>query len=118
MWGASAKISSSVDIEVSLDLAEQIEMLAPFGNGNPKPVFKLKKARIADVRYMGNEEQHVRFSVRGDGMRSLTCVLFNRAGDMRDVLRRDTAHDIIGSVECQVWQGQKRLQFIAENIID
>ncbi len=104
--------------EVSLDLAEQIEMLAPFGNGNPKPVFKLKKARIADVRYMGNEEQHVRFSVRGDGMRSLTCVLFNRAGDMRDVLRRDTAHDIIGSVECQVWQGQKRLQFIAENIID
>ena len=104
--------------DVSMDLAEQIGMLAPFGNGNPKPVFKLRNVRLSDVRYMGNEEQHVRFSVRDGYRRFIGCVLFNRAADFREVLNDPSEHDLVGSLEVQLWQGQKRLQFIVENIID
>ena len=104
--------------DVSVELADQIELLSPFGNGNPKPVFRIRNASVIDTRRMGNEGQHMRFTVRSDNMRYLSCVLFGRADKYWDLVRSGKRLALIGSCEAQVWQGQKRLQFITENIID
>ena len=104
--------------DVSVELADQIELLSPFGNGNPKPVFRIRNASVIDTRRMGNEGQHMRFTVRSDKMRYLSCVLFGRADKYWDLVRSGRRLALIGSCEAQVWQGQKRLQFITENIID
>ena len=115
------KYPSDMDITIrdaGIDLADQIELLSPFGNANPRPVFSIRDAVLSDVRYMGTEEQHVRFTARDDSGRYLGCVLFNRAEDYRKVLSDSRKHGLTGSLEAQVWQGQKRLQFIVENIID
>ncbi len=103
--------------DVTMDLADRIDLLAPFGNGNPKPVFRLKNVRLRDVRYMGNEGKHARFTVH-EGEKYLNCVLFNKAEECSGAFSDGMGHDIIGCVETQVWQGQKRMQFIVENIID
>ena len=47
-----------IDLEVSpddltVDLADQLEMLAPFGSKNPKPLMRCKDVMIDGVRYMG-----------------------------------------------------------------
>ena len=47
--------------EINIAFAEQLELLAPFGNGNPKPLFEIENVTMEDVRFMGNENQHVRF---------------------------------------------------------
>ena len=104
--------------EATMDLADQIEKLAPFGNANPKPVFLIRSAYLTDVRYMGDEGQHARFSIRDENRRYLNCVLFNRAGDYEKSLNGLRKHRVAGCLETQVWQGQKRLQLIVENIID
>lgn len=104
--------------EATIELAEQVEKLAPFGNGNPKPVFLVKDAYISDVRFMGDEGQHVRFSLKDDYRRLLNCVLFNRAGEYEKSLNGLKRRSIAGCLETQIWQGQKRLQLIVENIID
>ena len=104
--------------DVSVELADQIDLLSPFGNGNPKPVFRLKNVMISDLRLMGNEGQHMRFTARDERMRYLSCVLFNKADRYTNMIRYGSRFDLIGSVEAQIWQGQKRLQFITENIID
>ena len=104
--------------EATIELSEQVEKLAPFGNGNPKPVFLVKDAYISDVRYMGDEGQHVRFSLKDDYRRILNCVLFNRAGEYEKSLNGLKRRSIAGCLETQIWQGQKRLQLIVENIID
>ena len=103
--------------DVTMELAEGLELLSPFGNGNPKPVFRIKNVLLRDVRHIGADGKHVRFTVH-ERSRYLNCVLFNKAEKLSGVLTDGERHDIIGSVESQVWQGQKRLQFIAENIID
>ena len=103
--------------EASLQLAEQLEMLAPFGNRNPKPLFRLKNVRISEVRYMGDEGQHVRFKISSGGemRQTLSCVLFGKAKDYEEILnRKGFAKEIIGSLDCQVWQSVKRLQFMTE----
>jgi single-stranded-DNA-specific exonuclease len=62
--------------EISMDLADELDLLSPFGNGNPKPVFRIKDVRLRDVRYMGNEGKHARFTVH-ENNRYLNCVLLS-----------------------------------------
>ena len=102
--------------DLNVVFADQLQMLAPFGNGNPKPNFRLVNVTIGDVRYMGNENQHVRFTASDMNGVSVQCVLFNKAAEYGVSLYARRPVDIIGSLESQVWQGVKRLQFMVEKI--
>jgi single-stranded-DNA-specific exonuclease len=48
----------SID-QVSWDLYRQIEPLAPFGVGNPKPLFIFKNALIGEAKEFGKEKNHL-----------------------------------------------------------
>ena len=98
--------------DMSVELAEALTKLAPFGNQNPKPLFCVRNVEISDVRYMGEAGQHVRFKISKEG-KCVTCVLFGNAKDYAEILdgsRRAAA--IAGAIDCQVWQGIKRLQLM------
>ncbi len=101
--------------EVTLAFAEELEQLEPFGNGNPKPVFSVKGLELKDVRYMGDRNQHCRFTV-AKGNSSITCVMFNKAEEYRSRMEMGNTLEIIGTLTCQIWQGAKRLQFIINEI--
>lgn len=45
--------------EVSLPLYRDISRLAPFGIGNPKPIFRLSRVRVAQLRTFGKEKNHI-----------------------------------------------------------
>src|SRR5689334_11869279 len=55
--------------ELGTDLAEDLERLAPFGQGNPEPVLLVPAARLIDPRPMA-EGKHVRFTVESGGVRA------------------------------------------------
>ncbi len=98
--------------DMSLELAEAVAKLAPFGNQNPKPLFCFRNVDISDVRYMGDLGQHVRFKI-SQGGKCITCVLFGNAKDYEDILDgAKHAAAIAGSPDCQTWQGTKRLQLM------
>jgi single-stranded-DNA-specific exonuclease len=61
---------------LGLELAEELERLAPFGAGNPGVRLLVPSARLDDVRSMG-EGKHSRFSLRSGGSRALG-VAFDR----------------------------------------
>ena len=58
--------------------------------------------------------QHLRFYVASDSGKKVQCVLFGRAQDYD--LESSYKVDVIGNLECQVWQGNKRIQLIADEI--
>jgi single-stranded-DNA-specific exonuclease len=62
---------------LGLDLAEELERLAPFGMGNPGVRLLVPAARVRDVRTMGNGK-HARFSLHSGGNRALG-VAFGRS---------------------------------------
>ncbi len=62
---------------LGLDLAEELERLAPFGMGNPGVRLLVPAARVRDVRAMG-EGKHARFSLHSGSHRALG-VAFGRA---------------------------------------
>jgi single-stranded-DNA-specific exonuclease len=48
---------------LGLELAEQIDLLRPFGAGNPQPTLLVPAARLENVAAMGEERQHARFTL-------------------------------------------------------
>ena len=113
--------------EVSIDLAKDIMQLAPFGEGNPTPKFRMNNLSIRNLSYMGENRTHARFGVctaeggmnRDQGCRAfVNCVLFREAQNLKDILEGGNAVDVIGSLSYQVWKGQERVQFIVEDITE
>jgi single-stranded-DNA-specific exonuclease len=89
---------------LTLGLAEELERLAPFGQGNPAVSLMVPAAQLADPRPMG-EGRHVAFTLHAGGARS-RCVQFgagNRlpaeAGEPVDVAVRLEANRWNGAVE-------------------
>ncbi|HEX2087341.1 MAG TPA: single-stranded-DNA-specific exonuclease RecJ [Solirubrobacteraceae bacterium] len=64
--------------ELGLNLAEELERLAPFGMGNPPVKLLVPAATLGDPRPMG-ENRHVRFTVETGGVRA-RAVAFGTAG--------------------------------------
>ena len=89
---------------LTLELAEELERLAPFGQGNPPVSLMVPAAELADPRPLG-EGRHVAFSLHAGGARS-RCVRFGagsrlpaRDGEPVDVAVRLEANRWNGAVE-------------------
>lgn len=51
---------------VSMEFVQELELLEPFGNGNPKPVFAQKDLSFLSARILGKNGNAVRFTVLDD----------------------------------------------------
>ncbi|MCQ4637766.1 single-stranded-DNA-specific exonuclease RecJ [Anaerovorax odorimutans] len=103
--------------DITLELAQGLELLAPFGSKNPKPFFLLENVRAARLQPMGADGKHIRFFAISEDGQSLECVLFNRAKDFESALYGEKSINLIGSVDFQEWRGNKRVQFNVESVV-
>jgi single-stranded-DNA-specific exonuclease len=90
-----------------LDLAEELERLAPFGMDNPSPALLLPAAQLADPVPMG-EGKHVRFTVHGGGHRA-RAVAF---GSPRLPVDPDTPADTTFNLERNHWNGATEARLV------
>jgi single-stranded-DNA-specific exonuclease len=101
--------------QITLELAQELDKLAPFGSMNPRPYFMLSQVDLVKVFPMG-DGRHVRFTaICGDGY-TVDCVLFGKAHDFEDKIYGGGCVDLIGSIDWQEWRGKKRVQFTVEEI--
>jgi single-stranded-DNA-specific exonuclease len=71
-------IDAHIPLEiVDFALAEQLQRLAPFGNGNPVPQFLSTNLRIEEDRRFGREGEHRRITVASPNGGRLPVLLFN-----------------------------------------
>jgi single-stranded-DNA-specific exonuclease len=80
-------------------LAEEIERLAPFGMGNPGVRLLVPAAHLADVRPMGKEGKHARFSLNSGSGRALGVAFGTSA------LPEDEPLDLSVRLELNHWNG-------------
>ena len=95
--------------ELGLELAEELELLRPFGMGNPQPTLLVPAARIENVAGMGEERQHARFTLVSGGARARGVAfgatqksLATGAGEARHVAVRLESNRWNGAVEPRV----------------
>ena len=114
------EISWDIEIgpeDITLELAAAIEKMAPFGQDNPRPVMMLKNVKISNVKLMGTDGMHARFTVCSDSGYRSECVLFQKADELKGLLYSPAKVNITGSVSVNRWNGRESSQFIVEEII-
>ena len=108
------KIDLLVDTEdIDNELINNLKKLEQFGYGNPKPIICLKELVVVRKNIMGQEKNHMRLTVKGNGVDLLTLVLFNCNEDTQDINENDSI-DVIGYPDINVWNGNENIQFMVK----
>lgn len=97
---------------LSWDLLELVESFEPYGEGNPRPQFLVRGMRVLDTRTMGKSSEHVRLMLAGEA-ETVEAVGFRKAKAAQGLGERV---DIVGSLEANEYRGQRRLQFVIEDL--
>ena len=92
--------------EVSCALYDQIQQLAPFGNGNPVPVFASEKMNIVGGPWV-LKTRHLKLQVQGNG--SKVDAIWWKNGDLADTIRGACQVDLAYTMERDRYQGQEKL---------
>lgn len=82
--------------EVDLAMCEQLEQLAPFGCGNPRPVLKSEQVRVARVEPVGKDGGHLALHLADDAGNVARAVWWRRA-QSESIARR------MPGALCDVW---------------
>ena len=78
--------------EFNLDFLEELKILEPFGVGNRVPIFLMRKMMILEKALMGDEGQHLRLLVRGEGRKAIKLLAFNAPEEWRRIERGQRAN--------------------------
>ncbi len=112
----TVNVDADVDpAELTLDTAEQIRRLAPFGAGNPEPRFLLRGVKLAGKpRLMGVSSAHLSFvaQVPGGGIR---VVAFKQASAF-DLVASGSPVDLVATPTVNEWRGVRTPEFLASSI--
>ena len=104
----------------TVDLAQQIGKLAPFGNGNEEPMIVLPRCRIVRADRVGKDGNTIRAFIEGEGGGGrLKGVMFRaREGAVADaLLARDNAPlHLAGQVRAEAWNGSTSVSFIIADV--
>lgn len=101
--------------DVTQQLYNDIQRVAPFGPGNMEPVFELNNVKVVDVKTMGQEHQHLKFSIVS-GKENLTVVAFGQ-GNLATLLSAPTGQvNLAVKVSLNEWRGKKSVQLMLEDL--
>ncbi len=98
--------------ELGMDLAEELQTLAPFGHANPAVALLVRDARFADRRAMG-EGRHVRFTVLADGARA-RAVAFGSGSSLP--VRDGAPADATFALEVNEWRGVSEPRLVLRHV--
>ena len=88
---------------LTLDLAEELERLAPFGAGNPAPVLMVPAAGIEHVTAMGEKRDHARFTLSAGTARARGVAFRTSQSSLADA--GATKQDVAVALERNRWNG-------------
>jgi len=92
--------------DVSLEMVNQLNRLAPFGRENPHPVFCVSNVQLAQgARRVGSTGAHLKFAVT-DGNCYVQAIAFGM-GDLAPDLHAGCALDVAFEPQINEWQGRR-----------
>lgn len=110
-------IIPDMDIElkdITWDLIEGIERMAPFGKGNPKPKFKTKNCELSSIS-VTRDGKHLRFRARDESIDWDIQAIGFQMSDKEDLCKQGKVN-LIYQPDINEWRGQKSLQLLMRDI--
>jgi single-stranded-DNA-specific exonuclease len=99
---------------LTLELAEELDRLAPFGAGNPAPVLMVPAARVEHVTAMGEKRDHARFTLAGGAARARGVAFRTSQSELADAGATD--HDVAVALERNHWNGSVEARVVLRSL--
>ncbi|APX72681.1 single-stranded-DNA-specific exonuclease RecJ [Companilactobacillus allii] len=98
--------------DLNFDLIKEIDQLAPFGMGNPKPVIKLSNVSLSEPRSIGKDGTHLKTDVV-DKNHKIGAIGFGMYSKIDSL--NTNACDVYGELGVNEWRGRKNLQLMLDD---
>jgi len=102
---------------INIDFYEKINVLSPFGSGNPEPKFIIKNVRPVNSKIVG--EKHIKSIFEGSDSSTFKTITFNCVDNELGsyLLKKNIKNfNILGKLSLNEWRGQKNVEFIIDDI--
>ena len=109
-----SKISPSA---LNENFFNQVNMLSPFGSGNPEPKFVIENLKLVKSQVVG--ENHIKALFSGEDGSTIAGVTFNATNTVLEsylTTKNSKKINIIGKLSLNEWKGQKKVEFIIDDI--
>ena len=100
--------------EITYDLLELINKLAPFGLGNQEPLFLSRKVPVQNVTFVGNGKSHLKLNLGVNG-KFYSAIFFGKGKLYKDLTAGDYL-DIVYNLSENNWNGEKSISLKIRDI--
>lgn len=100
--------------EISLEAAEQLERLAPYGMGNPTPLVMLDEVETQGMRTIGRDDNHLKCTLVRSGQ-TLDAIGFNWAHVTKKVTPK-ARFQVLGELSVNEWNGNRKPQLTIRDL--
>jgi single-stranded-DNA-specific exonuclease len=117
-----------IDMEIALEdvtetLWKALTEFAPFGFGNPEPIFATRNVIVDDARLVGKDGKHLKLRISSklpkspkvSKLLSFDCIAFG-FGSLYGQLKKGTEIDLAYSIDMNEWNGARKLQLKVKDI--
>lgn len=93
--------------DISFELADAIESLAPFGAGNPSLTFASRRVKVKSVKEISKTKEHLRLNIEDEAGNSQSLLWWG--GDKEMLPESEAVIDVAYSLRASSYRGQKQL---------
>ena len=102
---------------VNIEFYEKVNILSPFGSGNPEPRFIIENLKTINGKVVGNN--HIKSVLISSEGTSFKTIAFNASDtNLSSYLlqKSNNTFNIAGKLSLNEWKGQKNVEFIIDDI--
>lgn len=97
-------IDKQLSIEkISYEFFQIMDLLKPFGFGNPSPTFYTKNVLLENIKYIGDKKNHIMFDFKQKGFHNRNAVWFG-AGEYFKEINKNLICDIVYKLKVEYFQ--------------
>ncbi|WP_182200488.1 single-stranded-DNA-specific exonuclease RecJ [Paraliobacillus salinarum] len=108
------EVEKQIELDnIDIKLVQTLDKLAPFGMGNPKPLFYIK-GKPTELRQIGSKQNHLKAIFQGENER-VQAIGFGM-GELYQQVSPQAEMEVVGFLQINEWNGKKNTQIMMKDI--
>ena len=101
---------------VNIEFYNKVELLSPFGSGNPEPKFVIEDLKTVSGKVVGENIKSILIGRDGSSIKSIAFnAIENDLGSFL-IKKNNKSFNIAGKLSLNEWKGQSNVEFIIDDI--
>ncbi|UTR09271.1 single-stranded-DNA-specific exonuclease RecJ [Evansella sp. LMS18] len=114
-WIRSLSVDLPVKLsEVTVEAIKDLQMMAPFGVGNPSPKILLDGVNLSVLKKIGSKKDHLKVTFKESN--NMVDGIGFRMGELYDEISPNAKASVVGKLSINEWNGHVKPQVIIEDM--